>query len=67
MAASLNIMFYNLENLYDTSNDVEIDDEDFTPLGAKRWDAIKYQTKLGNLANAGGLPLFPFRTDNWEK
>ena len=20
---------------------------------------------LGNLANAGGLPLFPFRTDNW--
>jgi sialate O-acetylesterase len=22
---------------------------------------------LGNLGNAGGLPLFPFRTDNWEK
>ena len=22
--------------------------------------------QLGNLANAGGLPLFPFRTDNWE-
>lgn len=21
--------------------------------------------QLGNLANAGGLPLFPFRTDNW--
>ena len=21
---------------------------------------------LGNLANAGGLPLFPFRTDDWE-
>ena len=20
---------------------------------------------LGNLGNAGGLPLFPFRTDNW--
>ena len=64
MATSLNIMFYNLENLYDTSNNVEIDDEDFTPLGAKRWDAIKYQTKLGNLANVfaavsslpGGFP-----------
>lgn len=22
--------------------------------------------QLGNMANAGGLPLFPFRTDNWE-
>ncbi len=22
--------------------------------------------QIGNLANAGGLPLFPFRTDNWE-
>ena len=21
--------------------------------------------QLGNMANAGGLPLFPFRTDNW--
>lgn len=31
--------------------------------------AIRYCFKnfqVGNLANAGGLPLFPFRTDNWE-
>lgn len=30
--------------------------------------AIRYcfrNFQLGNLANAGGLPLFPFRTDNW--
>ncbi len=30
--------------------------------------ALRYCFKnfqLGNLANAGGLPLFPFRTDNW--
>jgi len=30
--------------------------------------AIRYcfrNWQLGNLANAGGLPLFPFRTDNW--
>ena len=30
--------------------------------------AVRYCFKnfqLGNLANAGGLPLFPFRTDNW--
>lgn len=64
MAASLNIMFYNLENLYDTTKDTAIDDGEFTPLGSKRWDTIKYQTKLGNLANVfaavaslpGGFP-----------
>ena len=30
--------------------------------------AIRYcfrNWQLGNMANAGGLPLFPFRTDNW--
>ena len=30
--------------------------------------ALRYCFKnfqLGNMANAGGLPLFPFRTDNW--
>ncbi|MBO4557959.1 MAG: endonuclease/exonuclease/phosphatase family protein [Bacteroidales bacterium] len=54
MAASLNIMFYNLENLYDTTKDQEIDDEEFTPVGAKRWDYVKYQTKLINLSNVFG-------------
>ena len=57
-------MFYNLENLYDTTKDETIDDEDFTPLGAKRWTTIKYQTKLQNLSNVfaavaslpGGFP-----------
>ena len=31
--------------------------------------AVRYcfrNWQLGNLANAGGLPLFPFRTDNWQ-
>jgi sialate O-acetylesterase len=30
--------------------------------------AVRYcfrNFQLGNLANMGGLPLFPFRTDNW--
>jgi sialate O-acetylesterase len=30
--------------------------------------AIRYCFKnfqIGNLKNAAGLPLFPFRTDNW--
>jgi len=32
--------------------------------------AVRYcfrNWQLGNLANQGGLPLFPFRTDNWEQ
>ena len=57
---ALNIMFYNLENLYDTSKDEVSDDEEFTPTGIKRWNAIKYQTKLANLSNVfaavSGLP-----------
>ena len=35
---------------------------------AKEPVAVRYCFRnwlLGNLANAGGLPLFPFRTDNW--
>lgn len=32
--------------------------------------AVRYcfrNFKLGNVKNAALLPLFPFRTDNWEK
>ncbi len=39
-----------------------------TSPGVKKPVALRYCFKnfqLGNLANAGGLPLFPFRTDNW--
>ena len=43
------VMFYNLENLYDTSNDPNKDDDDFTPSGNRRWTQIKYQRKLENL------------------
>lgn len=37
-------------------------------LEVKKPVALRYCFKnfqLGNMANAGGLPLFPFRTDNW--
>ncbi|MFA6713672.1 MAG: endonuclease/exonuclease/phosphatase family protein, partial [Bacteroidales bacterium] len=36
------IMFYNLENLYDTIDDPKTNDDEFTPSGAKRWDLSKY-------------------------
>jgi len=45
------IMFYNLENLYDTVNDPRTNDEEFTPVGDKRWTDEKYNLKLSNLSD----------------
>lgn len=44
------IAFYNLENLFDTSRDYSIQDEDFTPSGRNHWTEEKYNKKLNNLA-----------------
>ena len=44
-------MFYNLENLYDTQNDPDVNDVDFTPTGINRWTQKKYECKLSNLAD----------------
>lgn len=43
------VMFYNFENLFDTINDPDVLDEEFTPDGPKRWNTVKYERKLGNL------------------
>lgn len=45
------IAFYNLENLFDTIDDPETLDDDFTPKGAKRWTPKRYRKKLYKLAN----------------
>lgn len=42
--------FYNFENLFDTINDPKINDEDFTPEGAYRYNSKVYFEKLHNLA-----------------
>ncbi|MCD4665938.1 MAG: endonuclease/exonuclease/phosphatase family protein, partial [Bacteroidales bacterium] len=45
------IGFYNLENLFDTINDVELlISEEFTPDGPKQWTTERYHEKLGNMA-----------------
>lgn len=44
------IAFYNLENLYDTIDDPDTLDDDFTPEGAKKWSNKRYQKKLYKLA-----------------
>lgn len=43
------VMFYNFDNLFDTINDPEILDEEFTPDGPKKWNSVKYNKKIGNL------------------
>jgi len=44
------IAFYNLENLFDTNNDPEIFDEEYTPEGKKAWDTTKVALKIKNLS-----------------
>ncbi len=44
------IGFYNVENLYDTINDVWKNDEEFTPSGKNAWNGERYWTKIDRLA-----------------
>ncbi|MGB1104346.1 MAG: endonuclease/exonuclease/phosphatase family protein [Crocinitomicaceae bacterium] len=43
--------FYNLENLFDTVDDPNKRDEDFTPDGSYAWNEEKYLNKLNNMAH----------------
>lgn len=43
------VAFWNFENLFDIYDDPETHDEEFTPDGVKKWNAIKYQKKLSNM------------------
>jgi hypothetical protein len=44
------VAFYNLENLFDTINDPNKNDEDFTPNGSYHYTSEIYHQKLHNLA-----------------
>ncbi|MBO5806385.1 MAG: endonuclease/exonuclease/phosphatase family protein [Tidjanibacter sp.] len=43
------VMFYNVENLFDTIQDPTIYDTEFIPSGNKEWNSAKYYKKLDNL------------------
>ncbi|MDR0543898.1 MAG: endonuclease/exonuclease/phosphatase family protein [Odoribacteraceae bacterium] len=57
------VVFYNVENLFDTTNDPGVRDGEFTPTGNRRWTRERYVQKILRvsraLADAGGgrLPL----------
>ena len=44
------IAFYNFENLFDTINNANVNDEEYTPTGTQNWTAEKYKKKLANLS-----------------
>jgi len=44
------VAFYNLENLFDTIDDPETMDDDFTPEGYKKWTPKRYRKKVYKLA-----------------
>lgn len=57
----IRVMFYNVENLFDTINDPAINDEEYLPESSLEWVSWKYYDKTNKLAqviaNVGGLEL----------
>ncbi len=45
------IVFYNVENLFDTIKDPVAHDEEFLPQSNLKWDSHKYKIKLEHIAN----------------
>jgi len=43
------MMFYNVENLFDTEDDPQTTDDEFTPNGARHWNEYRLNKKLGNI------------------
>jgi predicted extracellular nuclease len=43
------VVFYNLENFFDTINDPNVNDDEFTPQSPKKWNTEKYYKKLANI------------------
>ncbi|MEX2484396.1 MAG: hypothetical protein WED10_07550 [Brumimicrobium sp.] len=50
------ILFYNVENLFDTINDPNTNDDEFTPSGSKKWSAKRYKDKLEKLSEVITTP-----------
>jgi len=48
-SASVRLMFYNVENLFDTYDDPVKDDDEFLPAGLRRWNQTRYKKKLNSI------------------
>lgn len=49
-AQTRSILWYNVENLFDTIDNPNTRDEDFTPSGKLHWNSGKYYHKLNNIS-----------------
>lgn len=47
---SMTVVFYNVENLFDIHDDLQTNDDDFTPDGKFQWNQKRYSDKLSKLA-----------------
>lgn len=50
VSTTFNVVFYNVENLFDTEDDPQKADEEFTPAGEKEWTPERYDQKLAKLS-----------------
>lgn len=48
------IGFYNVENLFDTIDQEDVRDEEFTPAGSNNWSGERYKEKLDRLSDVLG-------------
>lgn len=46
------VAFYNIENLFDTIDQPEVNDIEFTPSGSMKWGTMKYKAKLERMSYA---------------
>jgi len=46
------VAFYNLENFFDTINDPNVNDEEYTPTGVNKWNTQKYTSKVAHMSYA---------------
>jgi len=46
----LSVLFYNVENLFDTNDDPLTDDDEFTPEGSRHWTYTKLNKKILDLS-----------------
>ncbi len=44
------VAFYNVENLYDTIQDLTIEDKEFIPNGIQNWNSAKYNLKIERIS-----------------
>ena len=51
-SSNISVAFYNLENLFDTTDDPHSLDDDFTPAGSMEWTTERYENKLFKLSKA---------------